>query len=333
MNRILTILGIILFFYLSACNSNNFDVDISQIKVDLNIKRLDLDLMQNYPDTPDVYNLMKNYGNFLELYSYQILQIGGVNQRDFAKLLMDFNKYCQEYKIPSQVQKQFGDLSRLKEALNNAFRYYKYYFPDKAIPEIYTYYSNFSESVITDDGLIGIGLDKYLGADCDLYARLGFDNYKVRRMFPEMAPVDCMRAWAMAEFPYKDSADNMLNQMVYEGKIQYFLDAMLPFTSDTLKFGYTKDQFDWADYNEGKMWAYIIDSQLLFSTDALTIRKMIGDGPFTTLFANNSAPRAGAFLGWKIVQNYMKYNDNVSLPELMQDADYQGILNKARYKP
>ena len=106
---------------------------------------------------------MKNYGNFLELYSYQILQIGGVNQRDFAKLLMDFNKYCQEYKIPSQVQKQFGDLSRLKEALNNAFRYYKYYFPDKAIPEIYTYYSNFSESVITDDGLIGIGLDKYLG--------------------------------------------------------------------------------------------------------------------------------------------------------------------------
>lgn len=333
MNRIVAIPVIIFFFYLSACNSNKFDVDISDIKVDLKIKRLDLDLMQNYPDTPDVYKLIKEYGNFLELYSYQILQIGGVNQRDFAKLLMDYNKYCHEFQLPEKVNKQFGDLSRLKDALNNAFRYYKYYFPDKAIPEIYTYYSNFSESVITDEGLIGIGLDKYLGVDCDLYARLGFDNYKVKRMFPEMVPVDCMRAWAMAEFPYNDSTDNLLNQMVYEGKIQYFLDAMLPFTADTLKFGYTKDQFEWADYNEDKMWEYIIDSQLLFSTDALTIRKMTGDGPFTTLFANNSAPRAGAFLGWKIVQNYMKYNDDVTLPELMQDADYQGILNKARYKP
>lgn len=324
---------ILLLFLASACNSNKFDVDISNIKVDLNIKRLDLDLMHNYPDTPDVYKLIKDYDSFLELYSYQVLQIGGVNEREFGKLLLDFNKYCQEFNIPTKIEQQFGNFSETKNKLETALKYYKYYFPEKSIPQVFTYYSNFSQSIITDVGLIGIGLDKYLGADCELYSRLGFDNYKVRRMHKEMLPVDFMRALALSEFPYHDSTDNLLNQIVYEGKIQYFLDAMLPNIADSLKFAYTKDQMDWAMHNEGEMWAYLIDSQTLFTTDALIIRKMIGDGPFTSLFANNSAPRAGAFLGWKIVHNYMEYNSEVSLPRLMSDSDYQGILNKARYKP
>ena len=148
-----------------------------------------------------------------------------------------------------------------------------------------------------------------------------------------MLPVDCMRAVAIGEFPYNDSLDNLLNQMVYEGKIQYFLDAMLPFTSDTLKFGYTRQQYEWADYNEDKMWSYLVSSKSLYSTDALIIRKMIGDAPFTSIFHNNSAPRAGAFLGWKIVHNYMEKNPGVTLNELMLNTDYQGILNNAEYKP
>jgi hypothetical protein len=60
---------------------------------------------------------------------------------------------------------------------------------------------------------------------------------------------------------------------------------------------------------------------------------MISDGPFTTLFANNSAPRAGAFLGWKIVNRFMEKNPDVSIQELMKNNDYQGILNAASYKP
>jgi len=327
------LLVIVSILVISACNNNNFDVDVSGISVELNIKRLDLDLMKNYPDTPDVYKLINDYGSFLDLYSYRVLQIGGTNQKDYAKLLLDFNKYCQDYQIPTKIESKFSDLSKLKSELEQAFKYYKYYFPNQAIPEIYTYFSNFSQSVITDEGLIGIGLDKYLGVDCELYPRLGFDSYKVRRMHTKMVVVDGMRALAIGEFPYNDSTDNLISQIVHEGKIQYFLDAMLPFTSDTLKFAYTQSQFEWAEHNESNMWGNLVENQLLFSTDALTIRKMVGDGPFTSLFANNSAPRAGAFLGWKIIHKYMQNNPGISLPELMLNTDYQGILNSAKYKP
>ena len=324
---------IVLLLVINACNNNKHDVDVSNISVELNIKRLDLDLMQNYPDTPNVYKLINDYGSFLELYSHHVLQIGGTNQKEYAKLLLDFTKYCHSYDIPVRVEREFGDFTKLKSELEQALKYYKYYFPDNVSPQFYTYFSNFSQSVITDEGLIGIGLDKYLGVGCELYPRLGFDNYKIRKMHSQMLVVDCMRALAIGEFEYNDSTDNLLGQIVHEGKIQYFIDAILPFTADTLKFGYTLQQFDWAEHNESNMWSYLVENQLLFSTDELTIRKMVGDAPFTSLYANNSAPRAGAFLGWKIINNYMENNPKASLPELMLNTDYQGILNSAKYKP
>lgn len=320
----------VLFF---SCGNNKFDVDISKIKADIKFHRLDLDLIKNYPDTPNVYNLMKEYGNFLDLYSYQILKIGGTNQKDYAKLLNDFNQYCFDYELPEKIERQFGDLKHEKQQLDSAFRYYKYYFPEFKIPKIYTYISNFSQSVVIDENVLGIGLDKYLGSKCELYGRLGFDNYKRRRMIPPMIVVDCARACITSEYTYDNSNDNLLNQMVYEGKIQYCMDAILPFVADTLKFGYTGHQLAWAHHNESNMWSYLIDHQYLFSIDALIIKNMIGEGPFTSMFAANSAPRAGAFLGWKIVSKYMNEHPKISLKELMNNKDYQGILNSAKYKP
>lgn len=327
-----TISVILLFLaFITACNSNKFDVDVSNVKVDLEIKRLDVDMLKNYPDTPDVFQLMEKYGSFLELYGHQVLGVGGTNQRDFGKMLLGYNNYCIQNQIPSLVEKEFGDFEGTMAELEQSLKYFKHYFPNKEIPVFYTFLSNFNQSLVIDEGLIGIGLDKYLGAKSGLYGR--YDAYKVRRMNPKMVVVDCMRAMAMDNFPYKDSVDNLLNQMVHEGKIQYFLDAMLPFTNDTLKFAYTDQQMSWAEHNEGKVWAYLVENQLLFSTDAMTIRKMIGDGPFTSLFANNSAPRAGAFIGWKIVHKYMDRHPDVSLKQLMENTNYQGILNSAKYKP
>lgn len=322
---------LLLFSILFSCNNNKFDVDVSNININLEVKRLDQDILKNYPDTPDVYELSTKYGTFLDLYGHQILGIGGTNEMDFAAKLHSYCKYTKDYRIPAKVEAKFGDFSKKKTELEQSLKYYKYYFPDKEIPVIYTYLSDFKQSIVIEENLIGIGLDKYLGAESDLYGI--FEKYMVRRMRPEMVTVDFMRAMAISEFQYDDTNDNLLSQMVHEGKIQYFLDAVLPFAEDSLKFGYTDQQMDWANINEKNMWEYIVENKLLFSTDNLTIRGMIGEGPFTTLFANNSAPKAGVFLGWKIVHRYMEKKPEVTLPELMANNDYQKILNDAKYKP
>ncbi len=320
-------------FLLISCGENKFDVDISNIELELDIKRLDQDLLANYPDTPNISTLNQKYGKFFELYNQGVIAIGSSESPDYKKLILEFNEYCVANGLSQKTDSVFHNFNNEQVKLSNAFKRFKYYFPSKSTPSIYTFLSAFNQSVVTDENIIGIGLDKYLGADCFFYKQLAWDNYKINRMTKEMIPVDCMRAWAIMEFPYKDSVDNLLNQMVHEGKIQYFLDAMLPDTHDTLKHAYTKSKMEWANYNENKMWAYIVDHELLFSDDQLIIRKFIGDAPFTSVFQNNSAPRAGAFLGWKIIHKYMKEHPDVSLKQLMENNDYQGLLNSAAYRP
>lgn len=320
-------------FLFAACNQNKLKIDVSDINLEVKIKRLDIDLLANYPDTPNVGALLQKYGNFLELYSQGVITIGSTGHKAYTQRLVQFNKYCVDNGLPEKTDSVFKNIRPVEEQLTDAFKHFKYYFPNKEIPETYTFLSAFNQSVVTDDGMVGIGLDKYLGRDCIFYKQLGWDHYKTRRMEREMIAVDCMHAWAIMEFPYKDTVDNLLNQIVHEGEIQYFLDAMLPNAPDSLKFGYTQSQMEWANYNESKMWAYLVDSETLFSDDQLLIRKFIGDAPFTQVFQNNSAPRAGVFLGWKIIHRYMDEHPDITLKQLMENTDYQGILNEADYRP
>ncbi len=337
MNKTIKILSIsfvlLASILLFSCAENKFKVDISNIELDLEIKRLDQDLLANYPDTPNIAVLNQKYGQFFELYNQGVIAIGSTEQTAYKRLIVEFNKYCVNNGLQAKTDSVFPDFNTEKEEIINAFKHFKYYFPSKKTPNIYTFLSAFNQSVVSDEDMIGIGLDKYLGADCDFYKQLGWDNYKIRRMHKSMIPVDCLRALAIMEFPYKDSVDNLLNQMVHEGKIQYFLQAMFPEVPDTLKFAYSNTQLEWAEHNENKMWAYIVDSETLFTDDQLMIRKFVGDGPFTSVFQNNSAPRAGVYLGWKIVEKYMEKYPEISLAQLMENTDYQGILNTAAYRP
>jgi len=329
--------AIILFIsiLLIACNSNKFDVDISDLDLTVKVNRFEHDLFSIPVDSmqTSVLTLHKKYGLFLDAYSNQVINIGGINESEFTSKLKEFMYYCRSNDILTEVNSVFPTFDSLNNELTQAFKYYKYYFPKKTIPEVYTYISAFNQSIFTDANMLGIGLDKYLGSKCKFYERLGWEKYLRNKMHKKMIPVDCMRAWCMMEFPMSDSINNMMSNMVYEGKIQYFLDATLPFTSDTLKWGYTSRQLSWAGNYENKVWAHFVEKKMLFMTELVEIKKYIGEAPFTVTFANVSAPRMGTWIGYKIVCGYMKNNPNVSLQQLMNENDYQKILNFSKYNP
>jgi hypothetical protein len=81
------------------------------------------------------------------------------------------------------------------------------------------------------------------------------------------------------------------------------------------------------------MWTYLVEHDLLFTSDQFTIRKFTGEAPFTSYYTNESPGRAAVWLGFRIVESYMMKNPAVKLSELMNDADFQGILEKAKYSP
>ena len=59
---------------------------------------------------------------------------------------------------------------------------------------VFTCITGFNNSIITGDSVLGISLDRYLGADCEYYPRLDIYKYIAARMTPENIVPDCMYA-------------------------------------------------------------------------------------------------------------------------------------------
>jgi hypothetical protein len=108
---------------------------------------------------------------------------------------------------------------------------------------------------------------------------------------------------------------------------------MLWAENDELIFGFTPNQMKFCRNNESQMWTYLLEHDLLFSTDHFVIRKLTGESPFTSYFTNESPGQAAAWIGFRIIELYMKRNSEVTLADLMQETDIQKILSKAKYSP
>jgi gliding motility-associated lipoprotein GldB len=324
------------FALLNACsNKNRFDIDVSDVSVNLEVKRLDQDLFEIDPAnlTEKIPELIDNYGEFFELYSYRVIRLGNPYAKGFGDSLVNFVTNYHINLISEKVREVFPAFESYEQELISSFKRYKYYFPERDIPTVYTYIGGFNQSIVVADSILGIGVDKYLGEDCEFYDRLGIANYMQQNMNPENVSVDAMRAWISTEFVYNDKVDNLVNNMVYQGKIQYLLDALMPEVQDSLKMGFTGEQTRWCIQNEKQMWNYLIENKLLFSTDYMTINKHINPAPFTSGYPQNSPGRASVWLGWQIVKAYMHRNQEVSVKDLMLDDDYQRILAESRYEP
>lgn len=333
--KIFLIQILILSLFFTSCNKNNADIDVSDIKVNLKIIRFDKILFDINPDSlkNEVPVLDEKYNEFIDIFGNRIINIGGTNNLNFVYLLHNFVTDYDILQVKKQVEKKYSNINDIKSGLENAFKHYKYYYPQKHIPDIYTTVTGFNQSIIITDSLLIIGLDKYMGKNFDYYSRLQIPYYLRRNMERENIITDCMRAIAVAEFPFYDSLNNVVSNMVYEGKIQYFLDKILPDYPDSLKFRYTENQLVWLENSEKSMWEFMVDKELLFSTKYMDIKRFTQDGPFTPAFSNDSPPRAGNWLGYRIVCNYMKNNPKITLQDLMKENDYQKILNLSKYNP
>ena len=141
-----------------------------------------------------------------------------------------------------------------------------------------------------------------------------------------------MKYWLSTEFPCNDSINNVLSNILYEGKIMYTLHQLLPSTPDSLLFGFTPGQMQWCRNNTAQMWTFLSDKRMWYSTDRLTINKLIKPAPFCSLFTHESPGRAVIWMGYSIIASYMK-NNKPSLEALLKDDDYQKILSEAKFRP
>jgi len=236
----------------------------------------------------------------------------------------------------ADTREVWPSLENLEEDLTEAFRFYRYHFPDEPIPQFFSYISVLDHNypIKYYDGVMVIGLDLYLGPNYEKYSQAGIQLFKQHRMQPAFVPVDVMRM--MAEKHMQQSGfvpQHLLDFMIYEGTVLYFLDSTLPLTPDSLKMGYTADQQRWMEANLERVWTFFLENELLFSRDRRVIKQFVGDAPFTSPLGGNTPPRTAAFIGWRIVREFMRNNPTITLEQLINKQDSQQILQQSRFRP
>lgn len=336
--RFITILFLALTFQvMTSCKGNHYKVNISSIDVRIKIKRLEKDLFTLNPSeiSNKVPSLKQEYKGFLQLFSY-VINAGDINDTSFGDLLVRFCTDKQNNEVFNLTMQRYPDVTKIEEGLQDAFRHYLYYLPEKHAPAVYTCITGFNNSIITGDSVLGIGLDRYLGADCDYYPQLEIYKYMAARMTRDNIVPDCIYGWCASEWDFSAlnyPADNVLAEIIHDGKLKYFEKCMLPETADEIIFGFTSGQMKFCRNNENQMWQYLIENDLLFKSDKFIIQKLIGEAPFTSYFTNESPGRAAVWLGFRIVESYMIKNPGKKIEGLMKDTDVQEILQKAKYSP
>lgn len=317
---------------LMACHKGP---DVSKVEVKYQLVPFFMDLNSIAPEKVEaaVPELKKKYGSFLEGYSTRVIKIGSTQSPHYGEYLRSFVEYQPNKDVFEKCKIQYANLKPLKSEIDDAFRHYQHYFPNKALPDVYLHISGFNQSIVVDSGLVSVSVEKYLGADCHFYEWLQFPVYLRRKMVPQKIVPDIMKALALTEFTFNDSIDDISSNMIYQGKALHFVKAMMPELNDTLLFDFTGKELEWCHKHESDVWATTVENKYLFNNDRLMIQKMVGDAPFTSFYGQESPGHLGLFIGYQIVAAYLKANPKVTLPQLMSMRDNRKILAGSGYRP
>ncbi|MFD2284663.1 gliding motility lipoprotein GldB [Pedobacter petrophilus] len=320
-----------------SCKRDNRP-DVSNINLDIQIDRFDKALYvakaKNVGEVDQM--LAKKYGVFYDDYIHRMIGSPEYNNDEVLNTLYKDQAYTD---LTKEVDSIFPDLNAQEQGLTETFKYIKYYYPEAKIPKFVSFVSGFAYQMPVGDNYLGIGLDMFLGKDSKFYKAIvqSVPLYLSRRFTPEYIVPRVAETYAHEElFPEPDENRTLLSKMIFQGKILYFLDQVLPENiTDSTKIGYSKEQLEWAQRFEADIWAYFLENNFLYETDYQKIQVFLSEGPFTPGLGENrdSAPKLGTWTGWQIVRKYMDENPKITLQQLMAENDAQKILSQSKYKP
>lgn len=330
---LLAIIWVIIAIATSCKQTNRFHIDSFQETVDVRLHRFDLDFIAL--DTADIdgslVKLAESYPDFYPLFMSNILMLHPEDSINNAQQIKTFLSDSVFMEVNQKVIEETTNLTDTKADLSLAFNYLKHYFPDKDLFEIYLFISGFNQHFLLTDSIIAVGSDLYLGAEYEIYNAITHE-YLMPNMRKEMLASDIIQHLLAEFFPYQGKA-YVLGNMLYEGKLLFLKEIIMPKSSAAMLIGYSHEDLQWCKQYEKAIWSTVVEEKHLFSTSRLLINQFVHPAPFTSPVSTESPGRLGSWIGWQIIKSYMQNNPDISLQALMADNDYQTILEKSNYRP
>ncbi len=226
-------------------------------------------------------------------------------------------------------------LKEKQKAFQEAIARLKAIRPDIPDYQVYAYVAPFIYKVFVDSNVVGWELDMYLGPNFKYYPSLGLPQYMVRKFRHEYLVRDALMPLLEDLYPPPDPMPHLLANMIYNGKILYLLEHLLPDVHDTILIGWSAEKWRWVKEHEAQLWMYFIKHDLLYETEYIKYRKYVQDGARTAGLPPEAPGNVGSWIGWQIVRRYMARHPEVTIQQLMNHPDSTGqeILRASGYRP
>lgn len=333
-------LGLLLF---QACrpDSQRHLPDVSDIDVEVSLRRFDQDLfaIDTTRMVESLEQLEDQYPVFGQIFFERIL---GSKNPDVAPeghetYVKGFITHPGVRHLYDTCQVLYHDMSDIKNEFTRAFKYYKYYFPERPTPDVTTFISEYTVAAfIYGDNSLAVGLDFFLGENYP-YQQYNPDNTTfsgyMTRSFNRDHLVSKTIQPLVDETVGPPNGTRMLDFMINNGKKLYLLDLLLPTTPDSVKLEITPKQVQWLNDNELEMWAYFLDQKLLYNSTWQDIRKYLDYSPNSPGMPEEAPGRTANWMGWQIVKAYVKRHPEATLTQMLEMTDSQAFLDQSKYKP
>ena len=306
---------------MSCQKDSKINNEAEEIEIELDVTRFDKIFAQAEPKDLDELKTQ-----FPELFPSQIPDSLWVKK---------MNDTLQN-EINTEVLQAFPDFDAEQKRIERFYKYLSYHFEFFQAPnEIITLaeevnYRN--KIVLSEDRTPMISLDNYLGKDHKFYQ--GLPQYIAFMQDKKFLISDLAQLYAEEILP-KNTERTFISDMIYQGKILYLKDLLMPFESDAQKIYYSEEQLKWAKENETEIWSFFVERKLIFSTDNRLAERFLNLAPYSKFYLeldNESSPRIGQYIGWQIVRKYMEKYPETTLDKLTK-AEAEEIFRMSNYKP
>lgn len=312
---------------------------IKIVRFDLDVKNFDI---ANFEASDSA--LYSKYG---DLYTFYIEGLMGIGKQSPKTDELYYEKFFPKFHAGEYLSMMdtfekllFPKLPEIENDLGLAYSCLIREFPEKKLSKVFSFFvspqgANPQAAFSYGHDTIGINWFNYLGKDFSLYAPFysGY-TYMLEWNSPEYITRNVMLVeYSLLKERYSTSenSDQLIHQMIEEGKKFYFLDKVCPDLHDWTKIGYTEKQYKWCQDNQMEAWSYFIENKLFYSVESMDIKKYTQEGPTTSGMPSESPGMVGTWLGWQIVKKYADVSSK-KLSDILKTSPVE-ILSKANYKP
>lgn len=187
------------------------------------------------------------------------------------------------------------------------------------------------ESILFVDSTMLIALNHYLGADFEGYSHL--PAYQRSTKTPQALPYDIAESLLGTQYPY--NGKSVLSRLLYEGAMAYAKNNIVGVNDPATALGYSKDEYQWLQNHEKQLWSSITAQGMLFSNDSRTAQSLVSQRPSTPELIHGTPGRAGRYIGYKMIEEYMNRHKDQQITNILEDGFYSNpdILSVIQYNP